>query len=273
MNPPRRLAASLPLALLALTAAPGCQTAPGTPPSVARIANPTTPFVADTAAPGGLTFSAPGEPMRVRYVPAASSGRFIAALNGQDVTARFLRTGDGYVFAGHRFPADAGQTPQRIDFWTGHAAGPASQSATFVPAALAVRGNRGDDHQSRVVLPESGETQLQLTLPQRIDQPVTVTLTPAPQAGDAPIALAGAAAGRPARVTFPAGSRVALVAARATAPGRTSIAVSAPGYAAATLPVQVHAPMPELYGVGADLRKVVQNPTADDAAVAEVPSE
>ncbi len=32
--------------------------------------------------------------------------------------------------------------------------------------------------------------------------------------------------------------------------------------------------MPELYGVGADLRKVMQNPAADDgAAVAEVPSQ
>jgi len=263
----------LTLALLALAAAPGCQTAPsGSASSEARPA--AVPFNVNASAAGTVTVSEPGEPFRVTYRPAATSGRFVAALNGQDVTARFIRTGDGYVFAGHRFPADAAGTPQRIDFWTGHAGGPATQSATFTPAPLLVRGNLGDDRQSRISLPESGETRLQLTLPQRTDRPVTVTLTPAPQAGAGPVALAGAEAGRPVRVTFPAGTRVALVAARAAAPGTTTVEVSAPGYAAATLPVEVRAELPEFYGMGADLRKVEQHPASDaapaDDAVAAV---
>lgn len=277
MTPPRRTTATLALALTALAAAPGCQSTSGTTaatdPSAASAPPAAAAFDALAAPAGTLAVSEPGGPLRVQFRPADGSGRFIAALNGQDVTARFVRTGDGYVFAGHRFPADAAGTPQRIDFWTGRAEGPATQSATFTPSALAVRGNLGDDRQSRVSLPESGAIQLQVALPQRVDQPVTVTLTPAPQAGAGPIALAGAEAGRPVRVTFPAGTRVALVAARAAAPGQTTVEVSAPGYAAATLPVEVRESLPEFYGVGADLRKVEQNPSsnptpADDAVAA-----
>ena len=269
MNPPRRHAATLGLALFALAAAPGCQTVPDKP-AIAEEPHAAVPFSVNASSPGTVTVSGPGEPFRVTFHPAEGTTRFVAALNGQDVTARFLRTGDGYVFAGHRFPADAAGIPQRIDFWSGHAGGPATQSAAFTPAALQMRGNLGDDRQSRVSLSESSETQLQLTLPQRTNRPVTVTLTPAPQAGAGPIALAGAQAGRPVRVIFPAGSRVALVAARAAAPGRTSIEVSAPGYAAATLPIEVHEQLPEFYGVGADLRKVEQNPSPADDAVAAV---
>ena len=274
MNPPRLTVATLALTLTALGAVPGCQTTRGPAAPNATAASPAAAaFDAANATPGSLAVSDPGGPLRVSFRPADDSGRFIAALNGQDVTARFVHTSNGYVFAGHRFPADAADTPQRIDIWTGRAAGHATQSATFTPTALGVRGNIGDDHQSRVSLPEAGETQLQLTLPHRLNQPVTVTLTPAPQAGDGPIALAGAEAGRPIRVTFPAGTRVALVAARAAAPGQTTIEVSAPGYAAATLPVVVREDLPEFYGIGADLRKVEQNPTSGDDVVAEVPTE
>ena len=278
MTPPLGSAATFGLALFALSLTPGCQSGP-TPAASTHARGEAAVYAANTTDPGEINLSPQGTPVRVHFNPASNSGRFIAALNGQDVTARFIHTANGYVFAGHRFPTNAAQTPQRIDFWTGSTEGPASQSATFTPPTLAVRGNMGDDRQSRVSLPESGTTQLQLTLPQRVDQAVTVTLTPAPQAGTGPIALAGASAGRPVRVTFPAGSRVALVAARAAAPGTTHIEVSAPGYAAATLAVQVRKDMPGILGIGADLRKVEQHPAAapqsqpQTQTLSQVPSE
>lgn len=272
MTPPPGSAATFGLTLLALAMIPGCQSAP-TPAASTDARGAAAVYAADTAAPGEIQLSQQGTPVRVHFKPPQRTGRFIAALNGQDVTARFIHTADGYVFSGHRFPANAAHTPQRIDFWTGSTEGPANQSATFTPPALAVRGNVGDDHQSRVSLPEAGTTQLQLTLPQRVNQAVTVTLTPAPQAGTGAVALAGATAGRPVRVTFPAGSRVALVAARAAAPGSTSIDVSAPGYAAATLAVEVRKDMPGLFGIGADLRKIEQSPAAPADTLSQVPSE
>ena len=266
---PHRLPKVAPPAALALSGllltGVGCQSV--TPPSAPARAGATTG--ADTRSDAATGHAAVSQsPLRITWYPAPHAGPFRATLNGRDVTAAFVTAGGGFRFAGHRFPAAAAGHPQTFVFYAGPVE---AERLTVRPGAVTARGNAGTDRAPRVRLDADEKTAFRVALPAAVEHPVTVTLTPDPQAGAAPVSIAGRDAGRPVPLTFPAGKRVATVNLYAVGTGRTTLELSAPGYAAAVLPVEVRPAPVSFTGVGADLRRPASarpDAGADTASVA-----
>lgn len=201
-------------------------------------------------------------PVTVTLGPKADASSFTAQLNGQDVTSAFTTNDNTLRFADHRFTA----APQTLTLSLTDSSGKSrlDHSLTFHPPTLAVQGNVGQAPRSRVRLRETGTARVAVKLPAAPRQTTRVTLTPRADEGDAAIALGSGQPGEPITLIFPAGCRMVSLDAHAPAAGSATIEITAPGYAATRLPVEIRPAFADILGKGRDLRKVT--PASDTDA-------
>ena len=212
------------------------------------------------------------QPVTVTLGPKADMSSFTAQLNGQDVTTAFTTQDNTLRFADHRFTA----APQTLTLSLTDSSGKSrlDHSLTFHPPTLAVQGNVGQAPRSRVRLSETGTARVTVKLPAAPRQTTHVTLTPRAMEGDTAIALGSGQPGQPVTLTFPAGCRMVTLDAHAPTAGSATIELTAPGYAATRLPVEIRPAFADILGKGSDLRKVTpisgaQNEAGDSSPAAE----
>ena len=212
-------------------------------------------------------------PVTVILGPKADVSSFTAQLNGQDVTSAFTAEDNTLRFADHRFTA----APQTLTLSLTDDRGKnrLDHSLTFHPPMLAVQGNVGQAPRSRVRLRETGTARVTVKLPAAPRQATRVTLTPRADEGDTAIALGSGQPGEPVTLTFPAGCRMVSLDAHAPTAGSAAIQITAPGYAATQLPVEIRPAFADILGKGSDLRKVTpasDTDAGDSSPAAETPS-
>ena len=212
------------------------------------------------------------QPVTVALGPAADVDSFSASLNGADITCAFTPVategGEGFRFADHRF----GPGVQHLSVHVASTNGKETldHDVRFFPPALTAQGNIGSTANSRVRLTESGSARMTVKLPAAPRKATTLTLTPRAAEGDAAFSFGDAEPGESIQITLPAGRRVAMLELHAATAGVAMIQLSAPGYAATVLPVEVRPAFADILGKGSDLRKVGSGsaPAAGEAEAA-----
>ena len=214
--------------------------------------------VATVRGPENFQRLAAPTPVAVQLGPRADADTFQATLNGRDITAHFHRGTDRLVLDDFVFEPLPGTAPHLLTLSAdpaldrrGRARGPAfHHTLTFFPPALELRGNVGIGRSSHVQLATTGRSSVMITLPQPVTQPTTLTVSlqrlgPAEpgwtdtQPPQSPASIQWQSPGDTAQIIIKPGHRVGVFTLRGHHPGRSLLRVQAPGYVAATLPINV----------------------------------